>query len=81
MIGLRGLPEGGAGMSELAAGLQPGPGAQTLGARDFLPRRVGGGWQGGVVGVADDGRGAALDHLFQLVEAAQELVVELLLRE
>jgi hypothetical protein len=33
------------------------------------------------VGVAHDGRGATLDHVFQLVEAAQELVVELLLRE
>ena len=31
------------------------------------------------MGVAHDGRGATLDHLFQFVKAAQELVVELLL--
>ena len=31
--------------------------------------------------VAHDWRGATLDHLFQLLEAARELVVELLLRE
>lgn len=72
MIGLRGLPEGSTDVSDLAAGLQPRPSAQTPGARNFLPGRVGGGRQGGVVGVAHDGRGAALDHLFQLAEAAQE---------
>jgi hypothetical protein len=62
----------------LAADLEPGLLAEAAGARDFLPGRVCGGREAGVVRVARNGR-PALDLTLQLTDAAEELMVELML--
>lgn len=75
----RGLPQCRATVSGLADGPQPGLQPGTSGAQDFLPGRVRRGRQGRVMRVAPERGAATLDLTFEFADAAEELVVELML--
>ena len=78
LVGVLRRLESRAAVAGLAADTPTGLLSEASGAQDFLPGRVGRGRQGGVMRVTRDGRRAS-DLTLQLAEAAQELMVELVL--